>query len=241
MTSNRIVFIRDNYSQHLVARFYKELLVPCFERFIDELEDFEVFDQHIQQDLPDVPYRLHIALIIDDNTDEIKAGASFEYYPKSSCGLLTYIVVAGKFRRQGLARQLSDVILSKLYEDAGIACLPLNAVFLETNSDKIPADQDVMVPRLRRQVLKQVGFNILDFDYVQPPLSEVKGKCRDLHLAVHKSFCDSGGRGMHACSVAAWIKEFYEVLMGEEGETDYDLINIEKQLSSSTYVSVIDP
>lgn len=80
----------------------------------------------------------------------------------------------------GVGRFLVTNVLAAVDKDAKShgkkAC---DAVFLETNdADKVSAEKDVMDPKIRHKVLIQLGFSILNFNYVQPALSPEQGKVR---------------------------------------------------------------
>ena len=115
----------------------------------------------------------------------------------------------------------------------------VSAIFLETNSEAVPAERDVMAPAVRQKVLSNLGFRILNFTYVQPALSEDQEKCRDLLLACHESFLqDAGtGKGVSGVVVFDWLREFNVALMGtEDVDGDEDLEKSRQELTASSLV-----
>ena len=94
-------------------------------------------------------------------------------------------------------------------------------MFAESNSDNVDETKDIMNPKLRRKILNSIGFNYLGMNYVQPPLSEGKDKCRDLLLGVYNT--DPSIKSIKSEIVLDWLKEFYEVLIGENYLEDEDL------------------
>jgi N-acetylglutamate synthase-like GNAT family acetyltransferase len=86
--------------------------------------------------------------------DEIIAGITYEAYPKSRCGLVTYLVVAPHARERGLGRQLLTYAANDLYARGA------RAVFGEVNRDA--------PDRIARFV--RWGARVLDYAYVQPAL-----------------------------------------------------------------------
>eukprot|EP00158_Paraphelidium_tribonemae_P009376 Partr_v1_DN28849_c1_g1_i2_m34176 len=220
---------------HLTSLFYSELLLPSFGMFPDELEPVEVFQHAIKSSAHDCGYLLNIILLFDDSNgeEELVAGCSFELYPRSRCGLLTYIAVLPSRTRQGLARILIAECMSTLKQAADNK---LQALFLETNSDAVDIDVDVMSPSVRRGVLNRLGFEVLDVAYIQPALAIGKEKARDLLLAVHRDYCDASGR-IESQIVLEWLKEFFIVLMGEqEAAIDKDLRDIVRNFESARYI-----
>ncbi|KAI3655687.1 hypothetical protein MP638_007195, partial [Amoeboaphelidium occidentale] len=82
--------IKDlNSSDHqLLELFYKDLLLPAFGMFRDELEPLSVFQTALQNQT-------------ESDSIRIIAGCSYELYPKSCCGLITYISVKKEFQGKG--------------------------------------------------------------------------------------------------------------------------------------------
>ena len=153
----------------LIEKFYNELLIPNFGIFPDELDSLENFKLALDSKFQ---YQLNIILLFDDET--LVAGCSYEFYPKSKCSLLTYIAVSKNHQGLGLSKILINELLNQLSQNHP-DCL---ALLCESNSDKVKGD--VMDPKLRRKVLNNIGFQFLDFDYIQPPLSTEQEKCKDL-------------------------------------------------------------
>lgn len=60
----------------------------------------------------------------------------------------------------------------------------VNAMFFETKTAQTVAHQDVIDPRQQHSILHQIGFRMLDFDYVQLPLAKL-GKVKSLLLTVY--------------------------------------------------------
>jgi hypothetical protein len=91
-----------------------------------------------------------------------------------------------------------------------------------------------MTPAVRRNVLRRLGFQVVDVDYVQPALSSDRSKCRDLFLGVHENFLKNGM--LSSSCLVEWLTEFYEVLMGDGARTDPDLLAIRSALDLKEYV-----
>ena len=98
--------------------------------------------------------------------DDIIAGITYEAYPKSRCGLVTYMVVSPHARGRGLGRQLFEYAANDLYARAA------RAVFGEVNRN---APERIV--RFERW-----GARVLDYAYVQPALGP--GLTRDAGLCL---------------------------------------------------------
>lgn len=215
-----------NRSEWLV-KFYEELLEPAFSVFPDELDSLSTFYFSLNN-LSTEPYKLHITLLVD--TCKILAGCCYEYYPKSKCCLLTYIVVSDESKGQGLSKILISEMLQQIQSHYG----KIDAIFAESNSDKVDGSKDVMNPKLRRQILNRLGFSYLDIDYVQPPLSEELDKCRNLLLGVYKDYLVEGK--IKSVIVLNWLEEFWNVLCGDSYLQDKDWIEIENKLMTQKFI-----
>jgi GNAT superfamily N-acetyltransferase len=137
-------------------------------------------------------YAFHAQVALDG--DDIAGGITYELYPKSRCGLVTYMVVAPSARERGLGRTLLTSAARELY-DAGAAL-----VLGEVHRDK--------PERLERFV--RWGARVIDIPYVQPSLGP--GLARDAGLCLIvlppvPPLVDEG-------AVNAFIDELYEVTEG---------------------------
>ena len=62
-------------------------------------------------------------------------------------------------------------------------------MFVETNSaTKVDASDDTIPPLIRHQIFTKMGMRLLDFDYVQAPLTEDKSKVPALFLCFSIAF-----------------------------------------------------
>ena len=110
---------------------------------------------------------------------EIHGGIVFERYPRSGCGLVTYMVIAPEARRHGLGRRLQ--------REAALAMFAAGAraVFGEVNDPRLAGrgvDEpiDAMWRRLERN--QAWGARVVDAPYVQPALAP--GLARDHGLCL---------------------------------------------------------
>jgi len=238
--------MRKQYDEALLTRFYNTLMVPNFGQFDSELESLEVWLEQFTKPNKNV-FTLHVFLAFgknDHKKEAIVGGVAFEYYPKSNCGLMTYIAVNPQFQRKGVGHFLVSHVLEGLHADAGAAGMGhCDAVFLETNdAEKVDKEKDVMDPLVRHKVLQNLGFVILDFYYVQPALGPGQEKCTDLLLGLHKSCLQSqnGNLGISSAPVIAFLREFFTVLAGKEAlKTDPDILKMEKEAIEKPFVPLL--
>ncbi|MCC6410918.1 MAG: hypothetical protein IT270_04625 [Saprospiraceae bacterium] len=150
----------------------------------DEREPRENIFGRIQTGSGD-PFTHLIAYCIGD---AVKAGVIAEFYPQSSCILLTYIFVEKSLRGKGVASKLirsEEGVpgLIKLIENKHGK--QVQAVFFETNNPKeTPPGTDSMDPAQRLLHFYSLGGKRLDLKYVQPPLDHGLGSVTNLFLCL---------------------------------------------------------
>lgn len=106
--------------------------------------------------------------------DDIVGGITYELYPQSRCGLVTYMVVAPHAREKGLGRALLEGAGQELYARGA------RAVFGEVNDPRVHGE--AARPRLERFL--RWGAQLVDVPYVQPSLGEGLARDDGLRLIV---------------------------------------------------------
>jgi hypothetical protein len=148
-------------------------------------------------------YRLTIRLALDGG--EIVGGIAFELYPRSRCGLVTYLVVAPQARRTGLGKELRTGAARTLYADGA------RAVFGEVNDPRAPHSYETPETSWRRlERYLRWGSRVLDIKYAQPSLGPGLERDRGLVLVRHAGDAPPLDR-MPGAIVREFIREFYEV------------------------------
>lgn len=133
----KFVDLRATYDLELVQRFYDDIIMANFP-IEDERDDLEWFQNglmHANPDYldpkdpllyvviamapaprnPDERYRFENCGAKQVDRSWLIAGAiAFEYFKKSNCGLVTYIVTQPLFNRKGIARRLMELANEKL-------------------------------------------------------------------------------------------------------------------------------
>ena len=127
-------------AEHL-RRFHANLVAPLFAAFPDELEDVAVWLTALRGDDDDddvPPYVLCAALAYDDDATTVEqehkqtqpqsapllGGVVGEYYPISNCALITYLAVAERARRGGVARCAMGHLVADLHTQARSRAFP---------------------------------------------------------------------------------------------------------------------
>ena len=198
-----IVTLADR-AQHeaLLERFHADLYLSAFAA---QAEPIEVWKWALWSD--EAPYRMTLQLALDG--PDILGGIAFELYPRSGCGLVTYVVVAPQARRSGLGKTLRSGAARTLYADGA------HAVFGEVNDPRAPHSYETAEESWTRLLRYQRwGSRVLDIRYVQPSLGPGLERDRGLVLLRHAGDAPPIDR-MPGAVVRAFISEFYEIT--EEG------------------------
>lgn len=182
----------DDADEALAEAFHRGLFL---DEFAAQREPFEAWQRALRGE---APYRLTIR--VARQAGDIVGGIAYELYPRSHCGLVTYLVVAPGARRGGLGKRLLDDALAALAADGA------RTVFGEV------AD----AARLDR--FQRWGARLVDVPYIQPALGP--GLARDAELTLI-AFDDRDA--LPGALVADFVRELYEATEGCAPEIPWNL------------------
>jgi GNAT superfamily N-acetyltransferase len=173
-----IVTIENHDDEGLLDEFHTGIY---WDDFAEQQEPLEVWKRALWGGPS--PYELTIRIaghaLRDRARRQILGGIVFERYPRSGCGLVTYMVIAPPARRQGLGKRLQREAAHALFARGA------PAVFGEINDPRrigegVAEPPEVMWRRLERN--QAWGARVLDARYVQPALAP--GLARDHGLCL---------------------------------------------------------
>ena len=170
---------------------------------------------------------MHLLIVPTTSGIDAAAGLAFEYFPRSSCGLLTYLVVEREWRRTGLARELVTRAATILKKDALDSGRTLEALFAETeNPALVSPDQSAIPPSERLRAFDRLGARWVDIPYVQPALTSGGTPCRHLLLVAFPLPGSLVGPNPTAATILAFVEELYRALEVEDplNDTDFQAI-----------------
>jgi GNAT superfamily N-acetyltransferase len=151
------------------------------------------------------PYELTIKLALDG--DVIVGGIAYERYPRSGCGLVTYMVVSPAARRLGLGRRLQGDAAADLYARGA----PL--VLGEINDPRTTTLEPAAHAWTRLARNQKWGARIADTRYVQPALGDGLARDRQLLLIVLAGVAPLPAT-IDGAILREFLDEFYEVTEG---------------------------
>ena len=157
-----------------------------------------------------------------DDADAVAGFVCTEYYPRSRCGLLSYMAVDPGLRRGGIARTLFRDAIATLNADAAASGAELAAVFGEIHDPvKIDATGDPIAPSARVRIMDRLGARRVPIPYVQPELGEGRGRGRALMLVAFPTHAERI-ESLKSAVVRAFVQELYEALGVDRTEEDVD-------------------
>lgn len=222
--------------EHDEPRLIEEFIKLYDTTFVDpsEREDPAQWFQRLRNEyLPPQP-KTHLLVAVEKNnptqpTFHVLGGLVFEFYRRSQCGLLTYLVTDPTFRRQGLARTLVTAATTILLSDAFNQARPLKAILAETENPRLVADSSVMNTRHRLTALAKLGAFLVDTPYVQPALEGGSGPCTHLLLV---AFMPNGKsrRTIAGTVLRDFFFEFYQALGVADPTADANFATITRDL-----------
>jgi len=166
-TELEVITIENHDDEALLDAFHTGIY---WDDFAEQQEPVEVWKRALWGGTS--PYELTIRIagraLRDRDRREILGGIAFERYPRSGCGLISYMVIAPAARRRGLGRRLQSHAAATLFA-AGAP-----AVFGEVNDPRRVGDgvAEPVHDMWRRLERNQVwGARVVNARYVQPALT----------------------------------------------------------------------
>lgn len=209
MDELEIITIANHDDEELLDEFHTGIY---WDAFAEQQEPVAVWKRALWGGASSYELTIRIAgrALRDRGRRELLGGIAFERYPRSGCGLISYMVIAPAARRQGLGRRLQREAAQALFA-AGAP-----AVFGEVN-DPRRADEgttESAPDRWRRVERNQVwGARVVNARYVQPALAPGLERDHGLCLIVL-----SGAQPLPATMsgnvVRDFIDELYQITEG---------------------------
>ena len=113
-----------------------------------------------------------------------------------------------------------------------------NAIFLEVSSaEKVTMKQDVVDPRMRHTIYHQIGFRLIDCEYIAPPLSPSFSKLKDLFLTVYpnKRKKERKIEKKKKCRKEHWLLSLLSQCNITKQEESFSMIVDTRKISNATH------
>jgi GNAT superfamily N-acetyltransferase len=212
-----IITVASHDDEALLDEFHSGVY---WDAFAEQQEPVEVWKRALWGGA--APYELTIRIagrsLRDRERREIAGGIAFERYPRSGCGLVTYMVIAPEARRHGVGRRLQREAAMALFGRGA------PAVFGEVNDPRLAGrgvDEPIEAMWRRLQRNQAWGARVVNTRYVQPALAP--GLSRDHGLCL---IALAGGEPLPATIaggvVRGFVEELYEITEG--GAPDGELL-----------------
>lgn len=198
-----IVAITSHDDEPLLDEFHSGIY---WDDFADQQEPVEIWKRALWGGASSYQLTIRVAgrALRDRARRELLGGIAFEHYPRSACGLVTYMVIAPAARRQGLGKRLQREAALALFA-AGA-----RAVFGEVNDPRLAgAGVDEPVESMWRRLERNQawGARVLDVRYVQPALAP--GLTRDHGLCL---IALAGEQPLPTAMSGAIVRDFVDEL-----------------------------
>jgi GNAT superfamily N-acetyltransferase len=213
-----LVDLRDHPDEQLLASIHDGLYMRSFPR-AEEREDFASLRAGLWGDERDAPPVCHF-VVARSAAGVVDGFAACEYYPRSRCGLLSYIAVEPATRGRGVGRALLRRVVAALQVDAGGD--ELAAVFAEIHDpSKAKARGDSIPPLKRVQIMASLGARRVPVAYVQPELAPGRERSRALMLIAFPTQ-EAEVESLPSAVVRSFLGELYETLGVARPDEDVD-------------------
>jgi GNAT superfamily N-acetyltransferase len=215
-----LVDLRDRPDEQVLASIYAGLYARSFP-VAEEREELETLRAGLWGDERDGPPVCHF-VVARSAAGAVSGFAACEYYPRSRCGLLSYVAVETAARGRGVGRALLRFVVAALQSDAAAAGDTLQAVFGEIHDPAKAADEGDSVPPLERvQIMASLGARRVPVAYVQPELAPGRSRGRTLMLVAFPTD-EAEVESLPAAVVRGFLEEFYEILGVPQPTEDVD-------------------
>lgn len=190
----------QQYQQEL-CKFEKDIYLPLFP-LSSEREKFEdILCRVGGENLPQTLIYLY------REGSEIVGGIIVDLFPNINFIQPIYLAVRKDKQKNGIGKRLMGVV------ENDATCLGFNWCIIEADNPELTSMQDTsMDPKIRVNMYKKWGYNIIPCNYIQPPLDETKDY--DNHLLLLSKDLSCVKLSKHTLS--NFLSEFYKGLGGSD-------------------------
>ena len=172
----------DSY-QNLLLKFEKEVFIEAFPN-VDERESFEgdIIPRIRHKNLAvDTPYSFCVLL---EEEEDVIGGMVADWYPRSSCLEIIYIVIKSTSRERSYGKELLNEGIRKISGLLNSKGSSVRNVFLEVDIPGLTKNSNILDDISRLAIWHKLGARRVPINYVQPALGEGKQPVSNLMLMV---------------------------------------------------------
>lgn len=199
----------------------------------NEREEFETILNRVSGSKSTTePHSVLIITTSDENSNEVTGGQIADWYEKSRCIHLTYIIIAENQRKKGIARTLIGngipMLIKKIRREHHIE---INNVFFESNIPwKTKKENDNFDPEQRLATFSHLGAKWIDIPYVQPALDPRKEKADNMFLLSFPQF-NLHGSELECKEISGFLDELYQGLGMDQLDQNKELQAMNSRLA----------
>lgn len=192
----------------LLKRFYDDCFVPEFPNR-NERESFENITEYLRRKEAGwfEKNNYHVVVVLDG--DVPIGGSVSDYLVEPNAGVIEYLVVQPQYRGCGLGSRLLEHTERLLHQDADYSRgRPLDWVVGELDDPYLtPGPSNRFDPFTRARIWHNWGYRMLDFPYLQPPLSRDKSAVHTLVLMA-KTCSSRFSDAVPSSDVRTFVREY---------------------------------
>ncbi len=147
--------LKNKANINLFDDFYNKILVSSFAK--DQIENYEQFLNNLNN-----KDSYFITLVL--NKDEVVGGIIYDYLKQTNSGFIEYIAVKKDHTNNNIGSNLLNQAISILNQKSD---KKIDFLFCEL-------EQEINGKQPKHYFWQKFGFKKIDFDYIQPPLDDLK-------------------------------------------------------------------
>lgn len=197
----------------------------------NEREKFQDIINRVTGDKkPNEPHSIIVLKNNDALPAEVWGGLIADWYEKSKCIHLTYLIVDEKYRGKTVAKTLINEGI-KLIKDwiKDYRNIEIRNVFFESNNPEQTVN-DNFNPHKRLEIFSKLGAKKIDIHYIQPALDAEKEEVENLFLLTFPQF-NANKSKILTVEIIEFLTELYGGLNGKK-ESLSKMINSLKQIEN---------
>ncbi len=154
-----------------------------------------------------------------------------DYYSEPNSGVIEFIAVCPDFRNRHIAKKLIDHFISTIRTDGK---REVDGIFCEVDTKELSVSDN---PDLTSLIFwKNLGFGVVEIDYVQPALGPGKRSVNDLVLL----YKDLAGNGLEASQLLSFVRSYMKYAMSIDApENKKEYQTIESHLNHRKFITIL--